>query len=506
MSSNQLTIGDVFTPINWGEFAVEKFGIFDLWLSGKTIFDPTMGIGNLLISLVKYGLKKGYSIEELPIKNLFGNEINKDYYLVAIKSFNGLSTGFIKDNFSNNDLLTLEKKQYDVIFTNPPWLNFQDLPFEYKQFSKPYFSIYGLIENNKDLLLGGSRIDFSALIMQICISDFLKPNGTAIAFLPLSLFLNDGPHQFFRKYSNNELFFSLEEIYDFKGVSVFENVSTRYCVAKFEKSKKTKYPIVYNQYIGNKWVTNYAKPLFNNTDPLEVSTLKFSKNTNKRNLITIQKSEQPRQGINTCGANHIYFISSNDLTERDDTIIIENRFHISKEFIFPLVTVDNFKNNNLTEPKKWVVLPYSSDGKVLSLEKLTAQEGLFSYLNQYKEALSTRKGTLIQSQISKGFWWALLGVGPYSFAKWKVIWEAYGKKEFRSIIVPSKWQANQSLQAFFPCNTIEIANRLNAEINEPWVLNYLLSTQMEGSMNWAQPGKIKKILNILDTKDSLTLF
>ena len=62
LSDKELNIGDVFTPLRWGEFAIQQFGIFQKWLEGATIFDPTMGEGNLLESLITYGISAGMSM------------------------------------------------------------------------------------------------------------------------------------------------------------------------------------------------------------------------------------------------------------------------------------------------------------------------------------------------------------------------------------------------------------------------------------------------------------
>jgi hypothetical protein len=71
-SFDNLRIGAVYTPQKWAYFAIERFSLFDAWLSGKSIFDPSMGEGNLLAALVEYGLSKGYALSKLPLRNLFG--------------------------------------------------------------------------------------------------------------------------------------------------------------------------------------------------------------------------------------------------------------------------------------------------------------------------------------------------------------------------------------------------------------------------------------------------
>ena len=69
-------------------------------------------------------------------------------------------------------------------------------------------------------------------------------------------------------------------------------------------------------------------------------------------------------------------------------------------------------------------------------------------------------------------------------------------RQQRKSIECGEWQANQSLQAFIPCRSQEQATAIHSELSEKWVEDYLLSLRMEGSMNWAQLGKIKKLLTL----------
>jgi hypothetical protein len=105
--------------------------------------------------------------------------------------------------------------------------------------------------------------------------------------------------------------------------------------------------------------------------------------------------------------------------------------------------------------------------------------------------LLARKGTMLKAYISRGQWWALLGVGPYSFSPWKVAWEALGKSAFKPVVVSGEWQGNQALHAYCPCETQNDALRLAEALREPLVEKYLLASAMGGTMNWAQPGDRK---------------
>ncbi|WP_234408469.1 Eco57I restriction-modification methylase domain-containing protein [Marinilabilia salmonicolor] len=234
-SANHIKIGDVFTPVRWACFAIEQFGIFERWMKGATIFDPTMGQGNLLIALVEYGVEKGFNLKELPILNLFGNEINTNYHKKALQFFLDEFNTDMSGNFSNRDILELPPVPYDIVLGNPPWQTFNDLPDNYKKKIKPCFEKYRLTGNKKNLLLGHSRIDIAALIIKATIQEFLKPGGNAYLFMPLSLLLNDGAHETFRSYTSTEAPFSPVEVFDFNKEDVFNKIATRYAGSFSEK-------------------------------------------------------------------------------------------------------------------------------------------------------------------------------------------------------------------------------------------------------------------------------
>ncbi|MBK6418736.1 MAG: hypothetical protein IPF79_06060, partial [Ignavibacteria bacterium] len=166
---------------------------------------------------------------------------------------------------------------------------------------------------------------------------------------------------------------------------------------------------------------------------------------------------------------------------------------LPQRLIYPLITSTDFKSEDPT-PSKWVLLPYNSNGKPLDARQLDTCPELLRYLESHKTTLQNRKGVMLKAMMSRGAWWALLGVGPYCFQPYKIVWEAYGKSKFKPKIFDGKWQVNQSLQAFVPVKTMNEAERVLAALSASEVERYLLSLKMPGSMNWAQPGKIRKLI------------
>jgi len=508
-SFNDLEMGAFDTPKHLSKFFIKEFNLFDKWLNGSSVFDPTMGEGNLLVSLIEYGIEKGYSIKDLPIQNLYGNELNTQRYNKAIENLSkyiDINNRFLTTNFTNKDIFELEtNKKFDIIFGNPPFVNFNDLNEEYKNKIKEHFTNLGLVKNKKDVLLGNSRVDVASAVILKCIKDFLSDYGNLYFFIPMSIFLNDGANKNFRTYQIDGIDFKLNVLYDLnlkiKDKNLLFNVDTRYGFVHITKNMPTEFPIEYKIFIkkelkSDSFESKKAKPLIEKTDFLSIFDKDVDFNIDR---LKINKENKPRQGINTCGANDIFIFDSYDIYDENNVVVsnkkIKKTIILPHKFIFPLLTSQNFNGNN--NAKKWVLLPYNTDGTVLSMEELKKHENLYQYFVENKDRLINRKGVLLKSILNKkNIWWALLGVSKYNFYPYKIVWESFGKKEFKPMLFDSKWQANQSLQSYIAVKNKEEALKILDYLNSENTKKYISSYLSEGTMNFAQPGRIKNLFKI----------
>lgn len=321
--------------------------------------------------------------------------------------------------------------------------------------------------------------------------------------MPLSILLNDGAHKGFRSYKFNSILFAIKEVYDFKNDSIFEAISTRYGFVHFKRDEQQVFPVPFAQVERGKWVFKKALPIIDKDDPWTI----VESDVQKERLLDLRKiaipeNSKPRQGVNTCGANDV-FIFDRVEAYRDDLCLAINskreKVIIPKQFLHPLVTKENFAQK-LPTPRRFILLPYHKEnGKPLSARELQSHPELWEYLTNKKHILQKRKGVLINAWIRKGFWWALLGVGPYSFAPFKIIWEAYGKVRFNPKLFEERnfgiWQGNQAMHAYIPVASRVGAERILSALPIEEIQTYLMAFQMEGTCNWAQPGKMKKLFN-----------
>lgn len=495
-------IGVVYTPGIWTDWAIEHSGAYHAWLGGARIIDPNMGDGAFIESFIRKAHNSGMSLSSLPIKNLFGYEIDGDAissFLTRMKDQYGLDLK--ATNFLNKDVLfQIPREKFDFAVGNPPWVSFADLPSPYKAYIKPLFDEYGLIESKGSVLLGKSRVDIAALVVNVIASNLIKSNGKISMFLPRSLFFGGAAHERFRKFSVKDIPFSLSRLVDFKSEPIFSTGTkhgTEFCFAEFTVG-------VLNRNLGP-IVEKFRAGVF---EP--VSNSEFLNNDSigcisDRSLIDIPKQSRPRQGLNTAGANSIFFGEISEGTLNDELVMFKNlenvEFKIESELVFPLLARENLKNQ-IKKPIKYVIVCHDPDsGKPFDRKKMASYKYASKYFKNNCEKLSNRRGVLIQSQISKYGYWSLFGVGPYAFAPIKIVWLTAGEKEYLPLLVTDHlkkpWMVNQSLQAFIPFNNIKVAREALKQLKSINEHESLVQLGQPGTLGWAQPGKIKKFLNYI---------
>ena len=502
-------LGRVFTPTSWAEWCLETFGIYQAWQDGATILEPTCGDGVFFKSLVRIAKRRGDSLSPNLFKSLFGVEIvhsDKRSFLREFFDFTGMY--FPEENYITSDFLLYESdKIFDIAIGNPPWENFTNLPSEYKNFTKSYFERYDLVKNKQNVLLGASRIDIAALIIKKCMSVHIQEGGHGYFFVPLSLFFNENANAHFRPCLNSDNVFSVSEIIDFSSNDVFPSIKTRNGFIHLTKNSSQMNKIPYQEIGKPNGKSSKIMWCFPSSN---MSAWKLSKDRDSLNslkTIEVDNYQKPRQGINTCGLNDI-FIFKTDYQEHFSNFAnfyngLGEKIEFSTDYLLPIVHGGLFGRKK-PKQQKYILCLYDVNGKPLKWSEIEKLPGVADYLKKYKKEMMNRKGVLIQNQISKGAYWSLLGVGSYTFKKWKVLWEAMGKKDFRAIVVNGRWQGNQAMHAYISSDCLKDANRIKDELNDI-IPDHLVSFGMQGTCNWAQPGRVKQLLSFTEGRNQLSL-
>lgn len=498
-------VGRVFTPLNWAEWLIDESGAFSAWLKGATVLDPTAGQGVFLDAFVSLARRRKGEVHAADVARLHAIEmIDSDKKIFLDRFLQKHGNPFPKENFLTSDFITAEpSRRFDVLVGNPPWANFTDLTETQRKAWGPHYLANGLVRSKKNVLLGSSRADIATLVIKKAMDQWLSGSGIAAFFLPLSLFFNSGSNDLFRPYPGSVHTYRVTSLWDFAGEDIFGGVSTRYGAAFFEKGKGQAWPVrVFIRRPAEGWEESYAT----SSDRQAGSWLRHE-STNLQQAITrpeipVQLEQRPRQGVNTCGASRLFIF------EKEDGVYIngfQERLQLEDALMFPLMQANLFQQDvPRSREQKWILMPHNpSSGAAFEVSALARYPKAYAYLKRHRETLSVRKGAFIRSQIDRGRWWALLGVGRYSFSPWKVAWESLGKKVFRPVVLGMRWQGNQALHAFCPCPSKEAAELLCAALRQEDVERWLKSSTMGGTCNWAQPGRVAQLLTVTDRQSDL---
>lgn len=497
-------IGVVYTPIKWAKWAIEMSGAYKAWTQGSLIVDPNVGEGIFIEAFISMALEKKQTISSSLINSLYGYDLQADGITKMIKRVESMyGINLDPRNFDNLDVITsnLEAK-FDFVVGNPPWVNFNNLPDQYKEQLKAIFAEYGLIANSGSVLLGNSRVDISALVVNVCIHKLLKSNGSLAMFVPSSLFFGGSAHNEFRNFLAKDKQFYLSRLHDFGSLPIFDNSSnhgTPYCFAEFKlqppKIKFSYYKMSETSYWekGEISISNVRKNGFIRNQNLSDSQ-----------MIRIPKVSKPRQGVNTGGRNSIFMGTIEEGSISDTVVKFKNLdgyvFPIETALLYPLLLRENLKDKSFFPLRYLIVAHDPNTGKILDEEVLASFKNTYLYFRNLKNDLSARKGLLINVNISKGLYWGLMGLGKYSFSPYKIIWLTAGEKKFKPNLVDNvegkAWQANQSLQAFLPFESKILAEETFFKLKK---LSDTLDPEIlgtPGTLGWGQPGRIMNILSL----------
>lgn len=497
--------GVVYTPRFWADWAVDRFNISKKWLAGSILLDPGCGEGALSEAVIRSAAATGYT----PTQN----------DLVRLKCIDRDETALMKfsDKIRDSFGITLPEESLihadyllddphvkaDLVFANPPWVSFGDLEPADKINYKPIFRESGLTPDPRNLLLGGSRIDLAALFVAVALNRDTAKDCEGHFFLPSSLFRGEGAHNAFRRLSlPGGRSFALTELVELDNGEPFPGAGTRYCFASYKADRKQSWPISWiSADSSGLWREFKARPVDGEGSPLVHYPAGSPPDPPPH--IKVPEGAVPRQGVNCSGGSEAFLFEKCVKTDEGRVRVTNKKGtvgYLPAELVYPLMSSSCFTaDSSQGEPERWIFLPYRREGKVLSSDELGMWPDAGAWLERHRLLLENRKGSLLNRYCAKGVYWALLGVGPYAFAPWKLAWESYGRSYFLPRLFSSEkgelWQGNQALHAYIPFSDQSSAMKALKEFSSPALGKYLESLGGASTKNWAQPGRIRRLLS-----------
>lgn len=490
------SLGEFYTPDWLAQHIVEsnlgkmKSGI---------IIDPTCGSGTFLITVINNdkisdGIDRVLGFDINPTTtfaaktNLILNSCYEKIINKVLPVFNANILGYIersetlnsyddaiqrikeicrndKSSYDDDDIDELEtisrymtnlsKGRASIAIGNPPWVNWEYLPFEYREEYKDMWQDYGLFDY-KGINSIFIKEDISSLITYVTISHYLKENGSISFIVKESLFKSIKQAAGFRKFyiSKDGVYFGVKLIEDLTRFNPFNGVSNNTIIFHAVKHERTEYPIRYVEW------SLINKEKMSDTDCLKEVEKKIFKN-NKLAVLSNPSDQtsglasmdeelhktapklignsfyKARTGVFTGGANGIFWLNIRKKMS-DKSSLIENitekakiKFkkitsEIENDMLYPYASGSDIRMWSYTY-KKYIICPHTRDTKMYPIPLNNINDYLpltASFFREFEQELKRRKGfTSFDKKIHEEYFYTLQRIGEYTFAKYKVAWK-----------------------------------------------------------------------------------
>jgi len=460
------------------------------------------------------------------------------------QGINGIWARIIKNAFA-----PLFVGEFDYIAGNPPWVNWESLPEQYRLETKPLWISYGLFPHGgMDTILGKGKKDISMIMTYVAIDKYLKINGKLGFLITQSVFKTAGAGQGFRRFllKDNK---PIQVLYvdDMVELKPFEGVGNRTSIVILKKGRKTNYPVSYNYWIKKvkgvgikddlrlEEVTQiatykkfYAEPV-NKDDPTSAWIT-----GNLRAIKAVQKVLGPSDyvahaGVYSGGANAVYWVEI--VGERPDGLVIISNITegakkevekiqtaIEPDLLYPLLRgrdIERWK----AEPSAYIIMAQDPKKRrgIDEDEMKIKYPKTYLYLKRFESVLKeraafrryfTRKdksGKIFET----GPFYSMFDVGDYTFAPYKVVWPNIGS-EIVSAVVATKERTPtlpQHIITLIACESIEEAHYICALMNSSIINFGLRAYSMKGGKSFGDPHVLRNIfIPKFDPKNKFHLY
>jgi hypothetical protein len=367
------------------------------------------------------------------------------------QGLNGVWARIIKNAFA-----PLFIEPCDYIVGNPPWVNWESLPDDYRLQSKPLWEHYGLFPHGgMDTILGKGKKDISMLMTYVSIDRYLKDGGRLGFVLSQSLFKTSGAGQGFRRFRlpGNTQFAPLVAE-DMVELSPFEGATNRTAVAVFLKGKAVRYPVSYQYW--KKRETGRGSSIAFDTPYEEVTAQKITfcawhaepvdKNDVTSAWITARRRAlralhnvlgnspySAHAGSFTGGANGIYWVEIvgerpgglsiiANITEGAKRAIPKTQAAIETDLLYPLLRGRDVGRWSAAPSAHILMAQDPKTRRGIAVETMEKQyPKAHSYLAKFERILRSRPAFRRYFRPDDPYW-SMFNVSPFTFAPWKVVW------------------------------------------------------------------------------------
>jgi hypothetical protein len=385
--------------------------------------------------------------EGLPVTS---DALHNDLYAHVVKldkaNQNGVWARIIKNAFA-----PLFIARVDYIAGNPPWINWDSLPDDYREQTKPLWVKNGLFSLSGTAgRLGGGKKDISMLFVYEGVRNYLKEGGRLGFVVPQSLFKSEAGADGFRRFllpgPPKDEPFCVFQVDDLSALKPFEGASNRTAVFCVRRGTPTEFPVPYAYWLPqgsaaidpDSSLTSvlesvvrlplHATPVY--PDRLNAPWLTVCESTIASLENALGESEYTAQaGATTCGADGVFLVRPLQKLTKSDTLIVNvhdagkrtiplREGRVRNEYLYPVCRGKDLSRWR-GRPEMLVLMIQDPELRVGIAERTLKQHaGTWEFVSGFRRELLGRKS----SMLPKEPFYSIYGVGAGTFAPYKVAW------------------------------------------------------------------------------------
>jgi len=379
------------------------------------------------------------------VSNLYENLLT-----LQRQGVNGIWARIIKNAFA-----PLFNTEFDYVAGNPPWVNWESLPENYRRDTFELWQEHKLFSyKGFDAILGKAKDDISILMLYVAMDKYLKRGGKLGFLITQSVFKGAGAGQGFRRFLlGNGEYIQVQHVDDMVELQPFEGASNRTSVVILQKGTKTKYPMPSYLY-WKKTVKGKSIAIDSSLDdvlqmterkqfaaePVDEKDSTSPWLTGKPRTIKAvkrilgQSDYNAHEGVNSGGANGVYWVDIVDKRPNGLAIVsnvtkgakrkVESiQMAIEPDLLYPLLRGRHVKRWR-AEPSVHIIathLPGMRLNAIPEDEIKADYPKTYLYLKRFEVVLRERAAYKRYFRSDAPFY-SMFDVGEYTFAPYKVVW------------------------------------------------------------------------------------
>lgn len=442
------------------------------------ILDPTCGSGTFLVESIALKRRSNATLDDI-LHSVCGLDINplaaltaKTNYLLSILDLLGPETSisipvYQADLLQMDSTLDLPIPEADLVIGNPPWINWEYMPPQYRAQSQHLWADYGLY-CSKGKSMRFMKEEISTLITYLAMDRFLKPGGLLAFVLRQGIFKSAKNSAGFRRFQLPDgQGIGVLQVTDLSKLRVFDHATGESALFFAQKGPKTLYPVPYflwkkkpnaprgaiRPYVGLEAVLanvdiipQQASPAVPDL-PTSLWATAEPDHLNAFSAILGSNSYKARTGVFTGGANGVYWL--NILRKEGAVLTVQNKTDRTKrkvasvqttlepDYLFPLVRGSNLHQWHFTYDT-YILCPHTQESKLFPVpgdQLRRSAPATYSYLQSFRQELDARQGFAgWEKEIQKQEFHAILKIGSYTFSPYKVAWRYIASRFLCAVI------------------------------------------------------------------------